>query len=339
MKTKRITEGLAALEVPLDKKVFFNPLMKYNRDITVQVLNSFFTKKFRACDLLSGTGAKGIRIALETSAGTVVLNDKNPSAIKLIQKNVKLNKLRNVEVESKDANVLLSENKYAFDFIDIDPFGSPSHFVDSACRALLPKDSLLAITATDTGALVGSFHDAALRRYGAWLQKTSFYNELGLRVLAGFAVRTAAKYDIGLTPYFSHSNLHYLRVFMRTTRGKGAADTAVKKVKFLLYCPKCEQREYSPLPKDKKCCKQSMLVLGPMWSGKMFELNLFDELDTDLPYYDLHKLEKKTKKKVGKFENLQAQLAKKGYKSSRTHLNAHAIRTNAPYKELIKCLK
>ncbi|MCK4327499.1 MAG: hypothetical protein KAW41_03410 [Candidatus Diapherotrites archaeon] len=333
MTSEEITEGKTRLAI--SPKVFFNPLMESNRSITVQLLNSFFKKPFTAIDALSGSGAKGVRIANETRASLVILNDMNPNSKKLMQKSVSLNKLKNTEITSEDANVLLSKHKFSTNFVDIDPFGSPAPFTDSAVRALLPKDAVLGLTATDTGALAGSFKNAARRRYGVRLEKTPFYNELGVRALAGFAVREAGKYDTGLSVLFAHATGHYYRVFLRTHRGKGAADAALKQVRLLLYCPKCGNMKYG----RHDSCHGTMLSLGPVWSGKIYELNLFDELDTELPFFDLHRLYQRWGKKPEKFVEIEKKLGNAGYKTSRTHFSRYGIRCDASFKEFRKTLE
>lgn len=332
MTVKELTEGTT--RIATSQKVFFNPFMESNRTITVELLNKFFDKPFTAIDALSGSGAKGLRIANETNAEKVILNDLNPNSRKLMEKSVSLNKLKNVEITSEDANVLLSKHKHSIDFVDIDPFGSPAGFTDSAIRALFPKNGLLGLTATDTGALAGSFKNAALRRYGVHIEKTMFYNELGVRALAGFAVRQAGKYDIGLSVLFAHATRHYYRVFLRSHRGKGAADKAVKQVQNLLYCSKCGNMQYG----NSGECHGDMLVLGPVWSGKIYEENLFNELDTELPYFNIHRLFQRWGKPMQKFDKIEEQLHSKGFKTSRTHFNRHAIRCDASFNEFRESL-
>jgi tRNA (guanine26-N2/guanine27-N2)-dimethyltransferase len=338
MPQKPIVEGKARLFLPRKREAFFNPAMESNRTITVALLNKLFKKPFSACDSLTGIGAKGIRIALETKARKVVLNDLNQNALPITRKNVKANRVsRKCIVTWKDANALLSENLRGFDFVDVDPFGSPAPFTDSAVRALNPDGGLLGLTATDTGALNGSFKDPALRRYGVLVDRTSFYNEFGARALAGFAVREAAKHDVGLRPVFCHATLHYLRAFLRAERSASSANAAVKQVKWLRYCLKCDNREYAPRPEAREC-HGAMMLLGPIWAGKIFEINLFNELDTELPYYDLHILQKKWGVQFGRFSNVENALNAAGFKASRTHFNPHAIRTDAPFDELRKAI-
>src|SRR3989338_10602911 len=103
---KKVKEGKAEIFVeegdPTKKlPVFYNPEMEEQRNLTISVLNSYFKKSFLACDPLAGSGVRGIRILKETK-GKVVLNDITTKAVELIEKNLKLNKLRS-EVSQKDA--------------------------------------------------------------------------------------------------------------------------------------------------------------------------------------------------------------------------------------------
>ncbi len=161
-----IKEGEVSIEIPksetiYDASVFYNPEMEFNRNISVSAV-SLLKDSFRnGCDLLSASGIRGLRYIKESGIDCH-FNDINRDATKLIKKNLKKNKIK-ADVTNKDANLLLRESK--FGFIDIDPFGSPIHFIDSAVRSL-PSKGLLAFTATDTAPLAGTYPKKSLRRYG-----------------------------------------------------------------------------------------------------------------------------------------------------------------------------
>ena len=89
----------------------------------------------------------------------VTINDWNPKAIDLIRENTEMLGL-NTEVTRGDANALMSSRK--FDAVDIDPFGTPAPFVDSAARC---ARNYLFVTATDTAPLCGAHLKAGMRRY------------------------------------------------------------------------------------------------------------------------------------------------------------------------------
>jgi len=153
MKLVSKREGFAELLIPekieedgkiRKAEVFYNPVMEIERDISILAFQSHqkeIGKNIKICDLMTGCGARGIRYALEIKGiKKVIINDLNPSAISLAKRNVIRNKIdKKVRLKCFDSNVIL--NKYAmprnrFDIIDIDPFGSPAPYLDSAVRAI-----------------------------------------------------------------------------------------------------------------------------------------------------------------------------------------------------------
>jgi len=129
---------------PSKAPVFYNPVMALNRDLAVLALQAYqelVNRKISACEPLSGCGIRGIRWALEVEGvSRIVLNDINEKAAKLAGFNVQYSNLgKCISVLNEDANLLLS--RYAaprkrFDYIDVDPFGSPVPYMESAIRAL-----------------------------------------------------------------------------------------------------------------------------------------------------------------------------------------------------------
>src|SRR3990172_1687374 len=173
---KIVTEVKTRLYVPVEgafgkrasgrnKKppVFYNPHMALNRGLCVLFMKTQGTGLVFA-DVLSGSGAKGLRVAVEAS-NTVFLNDANKDAVKLIKKNAALNKVK-LDVSNMDANRFIHENRGLFGFIDIDPFGSPVPFIDPAVLSL-KKKGYVGLTATDTATLCGVYPETCLRRYMA----------------------------------------------------------------------------------------------------------------------------------------------------------------------------
>ncbi|MCK4223274.1 tRNA (guanine(10)-N(2))-dimethyltransferase, partial [Candidatus Bathyarchaeota archaeon] len=215
--TEIITEGSTEIVVPKLRAfvakpsdyapskapVFYNPVMELNRDLAVLSLQAFqrlVKRDLRVCEPLAGCGIRGIRIAREVNnVKEVVINDINEDAMRLAKINVERNRLANyVFVESKDANILLSvfgAPRKRFDNVDIDPFGSPMPYVDSALRATR-RNGLIALTATDLAPLCGVHPKACVRKYGGKPLRTEYSHELAIRLLAGALTRSAAKYDL-----------------------------------------------------------------------------------------------------------------------------------------------
>jgi len=141
---------------PSKAPVFYNPVMEFNRDLSVLALLAYqnmANRKIRICEPLASSGIRGLRYAAEIrGVAKVLINDINTQAVKLAKHNVELNNVQDrVRVSHKDANCLLSchgKPRQRFDVVDLDPFGTPVPYIDSAIRALHNK-GLFALTATD----------------------------------------------------------------------------------------------------------------------------------------------------------------------------------------------
>src|SRR4030043_51497 len=175
-----------------------------------------------------------------------MISDISERAVKLAKRNVHLNGLNErVTVQHKDANCFLSCHgapRKRFDIIDVDPFGSPVPYLDSAVRALRNK-GVLAATATDLAPLCGVHAKACVRKYGGKPLRTEYCHELAVRLLAGCIATLAAKHDIGIRVVFSHSTDHYIRVYAEIAYGAKKADESIKNLGFILHCFNCFHRE------------------------------------------------------------------------------------------------
>ena len=286
---QKLHEG--SIDFFTDKDIFFNTDAELVRDISVAALAVFqkqFGKPISVCDALSATGIRGLRYAKEISGvKEVLLNDSNPIAVRVIKKNILKNKLQKIcKANWSDANKLFFSGR-VFHFIDLDPFGSPAQFLDGAARAIFHK-GFVGITATDTAALCGSKPFAGLRKYGLFLRKTDFYQELGLRALITFSTLTFAKWDRAFVPVISFSHKHYYRIFGKIAHA-GEIEKLLKQIDFVSYCRKCANRKFSAQAKsadfavhknsqkifiaEKICdfCGSQAEILGPIYLGKINE--------------------------------------------------------------------
>ena len=102
-------------------------------------------------------------------------------------------------------------------WIDIDPFGSPVAFLDTAIQALARR-GVLEVSATDTAALSGSSKNPLMRRYGARVRLDKLKHDSGLRVLMATVARAAARHDRSIEPLLSIWDSHHLRVSVRVRK-------------------------------------------------------------------------------------------------------------------------
>jgi len=373
MKLEIKKEGKIKFFVPTGRKitkkdeVFYNPEMKFDRDLSEVIVLILKPKKI--CDCLAGSGVRSLRYKSVLDNAEVVANDKNPKASELIKKNARLNKLE-IGVENKDANVLMFGEK--FDFIDIDPFGSPIYFLDSCARAIKNHGSV-AITATDTAPLCGTSPLTCLRRYGIKSLRTDFSKELGLRILISATIKNFARYDLAFKPIFSYCRRHYFRVFGKIERGAKRADKLLKNFDYISYCQKCGWRKEGIFEKCGFCGNKTSLIqeiylgdfaqkefcnkiLEKWWSivkkfelqGKLEELprkefeylpnisrfirTIRDEQNYP-PYYEIHKLCKLNKKQPKEMGLLLEKLD-----AERTHFSPLGIKTRKSFEEILKAL-
>jgi len=353
---------------PSKAPVFYNPAMELNRDFAVLVLQAYqrmVKRELEACEPLAGCGVRGVRLANEVEGvRRVVINDISSEAAKLAEANVKLNNLsEKVAVANEDANLLLS--RYAaprkrFDCVDIDPFGSPVPYLDSAVRALR-NDGLLALTATDMAPLCGVHPKACLRKYGGKPLRTEYCHELALRLLIGGLASVAAKHDVAVSPVFSYRAYNHVRTYVVVSYSAKQADRSIGNMGYILHCFSCLHREYQkgitpPFKWDCPECGSRLQTAGPLWLGPLwdggFSARVKDEAvgrslrnrarifqmvsliigeeKAPMTYYVSDKLCDKFNLPIPQLSKIMTELRKMGFQAVATHFSSKAFRTDAP---------
>jgi tRNA (guanine26-N2/guanine27-N2)-dimethyltransferase len=316
----KVHTGLPTKRMP----VFYNPVKEFDRTLSVKVVKALRSKK--VMDLLAASGARGLRLMKEAGV-EVVFNDLNPEAVRLVKKNLKLNGL-NAIVHNKEANHLLYELGEYFDFIDLDPFGSPNPYLDS-CIKFTARHGVLAVTATDTAALNGAKPKACLRKYHSSVKRHPFMKETGLRVLVKHVIEKGCEHEMALKPILSHYTKHYYRVYFKKDLGAGRCDALLKDIKYIYYC-NCGHRGLEPC-KHKQC-----IELGPVYAGKINSLRLDDDFVKGLNkedgfppwHYNVTEYRYKQEPKI------EAVLKK--HKAVRSHYDSKAFKTKKNKQKLFK---
>ena len=332
-----ITEGKAKLDVKTQKTVskkmdvFYNPVMELNRTISIMILNNLNNKNLQIALPLAGSGVRGVRFLLELKKGiikNISFNDMDKQAILKITKNLDINDISpsKVYISNDDANIFLL-NSTGFDYIDIDPFGSPNFLLDSAVKRL-SRRGILAVTATDTSNLAGTFAKACKRKYWATPLRNEIMHEIGIRILIRKIQLIGAQFDKALTPIYSYSKDHYYRVFFSCEKGKTKVDEILKQ-------------------------HGHFENAGPIWLGKLWDTKLaakiaeFPMLKTiadeskinTVGFYHIPSLAKKYNlHSIPKQEKIISAIKKKGFKVAITHFKENSIRSNIPEKKLIQLL-
>lgn len=329
---------------------FYNPVLEIDRDLNVLFCQYIVEKGARKfLDALSSTGIRGIRMAKEVEGDIEVdINDSNPKSYEIMKKNVYINKV-SVNAYNKNFCSLANEKKY--DYIDIDPYGSPVKFIPCMFRAL-KKKTYVSITATDTATLCGIFRKACLRKYHAIPLKKQSAKEAGLRILIGCIARHAGSFDYSFKPLIGYSYGHFFRIYGKMERGARKADESIKNIGWIVWDDGWRFFGYKKINK--------FVIGGPIWTGKIYDrecideilkiidkknlnkkdelkkmLKLFKEEESFPPlYYETKYIAKEVKTAQPKIEKLIEKLRNKGYMAGRTHFMPDAIKTDAPYSEI-----
>ncbi|HIO41546.1 MAG TPA: tRNA (guanine(10)-N(2))-dimethyltransferase [Aquifex sp.] len=379
MSLVRIEEGSALVEVPKKvvehiterNEVFYNPAMAVNRDLTVLLLRVFVKEKDRpikVAEPLAASAIRSIRILKEVpNVEKVYINDISLDALKYAKRNLELNRIdpAKVEIWNEDANVFLLKTKY-FDYIDIDPFGTPVDFLDATAKALAHR-GVAGITATDTAPLSATYPKTCLRRYFAKPIENEFYHEVGLRILIKKVAEFFFQYDIPIEVLFSYSYLHHFRVFVKRYRGARRVDEIMKtSIGYLLYCHKCLYRGTIPFDRlrelDTTCpvCGHKLDFAGPLWVGKLWNEQYVEGMLEELPNIRHQKETEKLLKVIREESRLQTvgfytlSALGKAFKLPSlprkrdvlkilsgvpTHFSGEGFRTNLDHKEVIERIK
>ncbi len=356
--------------------VFYNPVMRDNRSLTVASILAYQGWRVRAfADPLAGACPRALRALLEAGVHAAYAADIDPLAVSVCRANKLLNRVGSeLVVERNDANAFMYRLDYEgipVDAVDLDPYGSPVYYVQAASR-LLAKRGLLIMTATDLGPLEGKYPTVTIRRYGAVVGRTTFSKEMAARVLVAGVARLLSPFDRSVRPLLTLYERHYIKLVVEVEHSKGGATSTAGQLGLLCVDEKGMPRGHLPLEElvrssgkggEGECWRS----IGPLWLGPLWDVGhvegvleaarreegvslsgravrklelMVEEAKVPIPYYyrlDLvHAIAGK-----GEMEPPQAvveRLKSMGYRASRTHFDPRGIRTDASLQELLEAL-
>ena len=362
---------------PSKAPVFYNPVMELNRDFAVLALQThqrLLEREIVVAEPLTGCGLRGVRFAVEVeNVKQVSVNDIKSEAAEITEHNANLNSVADaVKVFNEEANLFLSRHaapKKRFDYIDVDPFGSPVQYIDSALRSIR-NGGLLALTATDMAPLCGVHPRACIRKYGGNPLRTEYCHELAVRLVIGCLTMMAAKHEIGIKAMFSYSIDHYIRAYASVNYGAKVADKSIQQIGFILHCFSCFYREtklgITPVIKH-VCpnCGVKLSIAGPLWLGRIADKNFClrmenemkernfrekkklqkivtlvqNEAEAPITYYAVDKICDKLSLPVPPQRKVLDRIEKLGFHAVLTHFTSRGFRTDAPVDLVKKIIK
>ncbi|KAM4643781.1 tRNA (guanine(26)-N(2))-dimethyltransferase isoform 2-T2 [Amazona ochrocephala] len=250
----------------------------------------------RVLEALAASGLRSIRFAKEVPGlRAVVANDCSARATDLIGRNVAFNGVGALVTPSMaDARMLMYQckaDREPFDVIDLDPYGSPAHFLDAAVQAV-SEGGLLCVTCTDMGVLAGNNAETSYSKYGAVSLKGKFCHEMALRIILHSLDRRANCYQRFIAPLLAVSADFYIRVFVRVFTGQAKVKASASKQALVYHCVGCGTHHLQRMgkatahgngfkygaatgpPVGPTCefCQQRHQLGGPIWAEPLHDV-------------------------------------------------------------------
>ncbi|KAJ8478405.1 hypothetical protein OPV22_022132 [Ensete ventricosum] len=248
----------------------------------------------RVLEALAASGLRALRYAREVDGiGQVIALDNDKASIEACKRNIKFNgsvACSKVEAHLADARVYMLTHQKEFDVVDLDPYGSPSVFLDSAVQSVA-DGGILMCTATDMAVLCGNNGEVCHSKYGSYPLKGKYCHEMALRILLACIESHANRYKRHIVPILSVYMDFYVRVFVRIYTSASAIKETPLKLSYVYQCVGCDSFHlqsvgrtinkdksvksapgYGPVvPQECSDCGKKFNMGGPIWSAPMHD--------------------------------------------------------------------
>ena len=365
--SQRQQEGKARFAIA---NAFYRSSSQVGRDLAVLAAALYRQRhgQLRVIDAMTGCGVRPLRYHLEAKADWVWANEGNPELHPILEDNLCQGMAPGAyRITHQDANQLFfdcAQRQDYYDLIDIDSFGSPTPFINTALWAI-KLGGLLYLTSTDGRATGGHAPEKSVQIYGACARSHPAVHEQGLRLLLGCVAQQAASRGFAVQPVFSIFNGSIHRVMVRVVTGPWQdCDYG-----FLAYCHGCGQfrtaswRQLGQL--ECEACSIPPVVSGPLWLGMLHDADYLGEMadlaaqwqwpqrlqrllsvmraEATMPpyYYTLAEIGRRGQMDIPARDRLilgicdRTDASGHHYRATRTHLDPQAIKTNAPLQECL----
>ncbi|XP_044468795.1 probable tRNA (guanine(26)-N(2))-dimethyltransferase 2 isoform X2 [Mangifera indica] len=271
----------------------------------------------RVLEALSASGLRSLRYALEVEGlGQVVAVDNDKASVEACKRNIKFNgsvACSKVESQLDDARVYMLTHPKEFDVVDLDPYGSPSIFLDSAVQSVV-DGGMLMCTATDMAVLCGGNGEVCYSKYGSYPLKGKYCHEMALRILLACIevllliyqqspVSHANRYKRYIVPVLSVQMDFYVRVFVRIFTSASAMKNTPLKLSYVYQCTGCDSFHLQPIgrtasnknnsvrylpgfgpavPQLCSHCGKKFNMGGPIWSAPIHDQDWVTSMRVDV---------------------------------------------------------
>ncbi|XP_078436582.1 tRNA (guanine(26)-N(2))-dimethyltransferase 2-like [Wolffia australiana] len=262
-------------------------------------------KEPRVLEALAASGLRSLRYAREVEGiGKIVALDIDKASVDACKKNIQFNgslAVSKVEAHEADARVYMLTHPKEFDVVDLDPYGSPSVFLDSAIQCVA-DGGLLMCTATDLAVLCGGNGEVCYSKYGSYPLKGKYCHEMALRILLACIESHANRYKRYIVPVVSVQMDFYIRVFVRVYTSAGVIKNTPLKLSYIYQCIGCDSFHLQPLgriatknnsvryapgfgpavPLECTDCGKKFNMGGPIWSAPIHDFDWVSSTLTDV---------------------------------------------------------
>ncbi|KAG4914717.1 hypothetical protein JHK87_052274 [Glycine soja] len=248
----------------------------------------------RVLEALSASGLRSLRYAREVEGiGQVIAVDNDKASVEACRRNIKFNgsvAASKVESHLADARVYMLTHAKEFDVVDLDPYGSPSVFLDSAVQSVV-DGGMLMCTATDMAVLCGGNGEVCYSKYGSYPLRGKYCHEMALRIMLACIESHANRYKRYIVPVLSVQMDFYLRVFVRIYTSASAMKNTPLKLSYVYQCTGCDSFHLQPIgrtiskntsvrylpgfgpvvPQECRDCGKKFNMGGPIWSAPIHD--------------------------------------------------------------------
>ena len=288
-----------------DKHVFYNPAMAGSRTRTVLLMEAYLNqigeigRPFRVLDAMCATGLRARRILHEITEPErihITATDIDIKSIEWAAATHALYPPLEGKIEWKCADIRRGLDG-GYDWIDIDPFGSPVPFLEPLLQRA-GRTCVVSVSATDTAALTGAAAKALARRYGARARRDRINHHAGARILVGWLALTAARHDRIIEPILTIVDGHHIRTTVRTRYSPTNAGEVFNSMGWMVANPDGEEMKNSIIPiknGESNLTPHRVLlpwiypptciderVSGPLWTGPLWEPEIMLEINEEL---------------------------------------------------------
>ncbi|KAK3004871.1 hypothetical protein RJ639_019539, partial [Escallonia herrerae] len=214
-------------------------------------------------------------------------------SVEACRRNIKFNgSVAGSKVDSHlaDARVFMLSHPKEFDMVDLDPYGSPSVFLDSAVQSVV-DGGMLMCTATDMAVLCGGNGEVCYSKYGSYPLRAKYCHEMALRILLACIESHANRYKRYIVPVLSVQMDFYVRVFVRIYTSASAMKNTPLKLSYIYQCTGCDSFHLQPIgrtvsknnsvrylpgfgpvvPQECSNCGKKYNMGGPIWSAPIHD--------------------------------------------------------------------